>query len=85
DRLVFDIQTQIAETFGFKTTDTRRASEYLMQRYYWAAKAVTQLNTILLQNIEAHLFPQQAVPRPLNERFNEVNGFVDIAHDKVFE
>ncbi|MGC5254459.1 hypothetical protein, partial [Escherichia coli] len=52
---------------------------------YWAAKAVTQLNTILLQNIEAHLFPQQAVPRPLNERFNEVNGFVDIAHDKVFE
>jgi [protein-PII] uridylyltransferase len=34
-----------------------------MQRYYWAAKTVTQLNTILLQNIEAHLFPQQAVPR----------------------
>ncbi len=29
-----------------------------MQRYYWAAKAVTQLNTILLQNIEAQLFPQ---------------------------
>jgi len=85
DRLVFDIQTHIAETFGFQTTDTRRASEYLMQRYYWAAKAVTQLNTILLQNIEAHLFPQQSVPRPINERFNEVNGFVDIAHDNVFE
>ena len=57
DRLVFDVQTPIAETFGFKTTETRRASEYLMQRYYWAAKAVTQLNTILLQNIEAQLFP----------------------------
>lgn len=85
DRLVFDIQTPIAETFGFKTTDTRRASEYLMQRYYWAAKAVVQLNTILLQNIEGHLFPQQIVPKRINDRFNEVNGFVDIAHDDVFE
>lgn len=85
DRLVFDIQTPIAESFGFKNTDTRRASEYLMQRYYWAAKAVTQLNTILLQNIEAQLFPQDVIPQKINERFNELNGFLDIAHDKVFE
>jgi [protein-PII] uridylyltransferase len=85
DRLVFDVQTPIAETFGFKTTETRRASEYLMQHYYWAAKAVTQLNTILLQNIEAQLFPQQGSPQPINERFNEINGLIDIAHDKTFE
>ncbi len=85
DRLVFDVQGAIAETFGFKTTETRRASEVLMQRYYWAAKAVTQLNSILLQNIESYLFPQDVVPRPLNERFNEVNGMVDIAHDDLFE
>ncbi|MDO8702638.1 MAG: [protein-PII] uridylyltransferase [Undibacterium sp.] len=84
DRLIFDVQTQIAETFGFKTTESRRASEYLMQRYYWAAKAVTQLNTILLQNIEATLFPQSSAPQPINERFNEVNGFIDIANDDVF-
>jgi len=85
DRLIFDIQTPIAETFGFKTTESRRASEYLMQRYYWAAKAVTQLNTVLLQNIEAVLFPQPSVPRPINEHFNEVNGFIDIARDDTFE
>ncbi|MBC7501780.1 MAG: [protein-PII] uridylyltransferase [Herminiimonas sp.] len=85
DRLVFDVQTPIAESFGFKTTETRRASEYLMQRYYWAAKAVTQLNTILLQNIEAQLFPKPASPVPLNERFNEVNGFIDIATDDMFD
>jgi len=85
DRLVFDIQTPIAESFGFKTTESRRASEYLMQRYYWAAKAVTQLNLILLQNIEAVLFPQPSVPRPINERFNEVNGFIDIASDDTFQ
>jgi [protein-PII] uridylyltransferase len=84
DRLVFDVQTPIAETYGFKTTDTRRASEYLMQHYYWAAKAVTQLNTILLQNIEAQLFPQPVLPHPINQHFNEVNGLIDIAHDDTF-
>jgi [protein-PII] uridylyltransferase len=77
DRLVFDVQTPIAQSSAFRPTrrDMRRASEYLMQRYYWAAKAVTQLNTILLQNIEAQLFPQGDRPLPINERFNEVNGF----------
>ncbi|HTD02924.1 [protein-PII] uridylyltransferase [Undibacterium sp.] len=85
DRLLFDVQNAIAETFNFKTTESRRASEHLMQRYYWAAKAVTQLNTILLQNIEANLFPQPSVPQPINERFNEVNGLIDIAADDLFE
>ncbi len=85
DRLVFDVQTPIAETFGFKTTETRRASEYLMQHYYWGAKAVTQLNTILLQNIEAQLFPQPGSPQKINEHFNEINGLIDIASDDTFE
>ncbi|MBC3935571.1 [protein-PII] uridylyltransferase [Undibacterium sp. CY7W] len=85
DRLIFDIQAPIAESFGFKTTESRRASEYLMQRYYWAAKAVTQLNQILLQNIEAVLFPQDSTARPIHARFNEVNGFIDIAEDDTFE
>ncbi|HCY61603.1 MAG TPA: [protein-PII] uridylyltransferase [Oxalobacteraceae bacterium] len=85
DRLVFDVQTTIAESFGFKTSETRRASEVLMQHYYWAAKAATQLNTILLQNIGAQLFPQPGEPHPINERFNEVNGLIDIARDDTFE
>jgi [protein-PII] uridylyltransferase len=89
DRLVFDIQHAIAQSLGFQATGSgphmRRASEFLMQRYYWAAKAVTQLNTILLQNIEAQLFPQPYVAVPINTRFNDVNGYIDIAADDVFE
>jgi [protein-PII] uridylyltransferase len=89
DRLVFDVQTPIAETFGLHATgvgiNARRASEQLMQRYYLAAKAVTQLNMILLQNIEAWLFPQPYAPVPINERFNDVNGFIDISLDDTFE
>ncbi len=85
DRLVFDIQTAIAESIGFKSTQTRRASEYLMQRYYLAAKAVTQLNAILLQNIETQLFPQMTSPVAVNQRFNEINGFIDVARDDTFD
>jgi [protein-PII] uridylyltransferase len=89
DRLVFDVQTAIAESFGLQTTgegmNARRSSEILMQRYYWAAKTVTQLNTILLQNIEAQLFPQPTVEVEINEHFNEVNGLIDIRADDTFE
>jgi len=89
DRLVFDVQTAVAETLGLKATGTgvhmRRASEYLMQRYYWAAKTVVQLNTILLQNIESYLFPHDADPVRINERFSEVNGMIDMNDDDTFE
>src|SRR5690606_35078686 len=49
DRIVFDYQEALAEQYGYAGTEHRRASEAMMQRYYLAAKTVTQLNTILLQ------------------------------------
>ena len=74
DRLVFDHQAPLAAQCGFHGSPARQASERLMQRYYRAAKAVTQLNTILLQNLEARLGPEtDAPPRLLNERF-QVRG-----------
>ncbi|MEA5097286.1 MAG: [protein-PII] uridylyltransferase [Burkholderiaceae bacterium] len=88
DRLVFDLQTPIAASMGFKSSgngpNATRAAEVMMQRYYRAAKAVTQLNTILLQNIEVQLFPQPFEPHPINARFNEVNGLLDIVADDTY-
>jgi len=64
DRLVFDLQPRLAEVYGFRDhavgglyTRTQRASELLMQRYYWAARVVSQFHTILMQHIEERLFP----------------------------
>jgi [protein-PII] uridylyltransferase len=86
DVLVFDLQTAAAESFGYSATHARRASEQIMRRYYWAAKAVTQLATILIQNIEAQLFPRTSgVTRVLSERFVEKQGMIEIASDDVFE
>jgi [protein-PII] uridylyltransferase len=86
DILLFDLQTAAAESFGFKVTQTKRASEQLMRRYYWAAKAVTQLATILIQNIEAQLFPKTSgITRVLSDRFVEKQGMIEIGSDDVFE
>ncbi len=107
DRLVFDLQTAVAESFGFKAQvpavitagspgaphvaptakGTRRASEALMKRYYWAAKAVTQLNQILLLNIHERLQDDMAGVdrlRPLNPRFFDKGGMLEVASDDLY-
>ena len=86
DRLVFDLQTAVAESFGCRATRTLRASEVLMHRYYWAAKAVAQLNQILMLNIEERVSGLQDAPmRPLNERFLERGGMLEVASDDLYQ
>ncbi len=95
DRLVFDLQTVVAESFGFSSDVTPegrlalRASEKLMRQYYWAAKAVTQLNQILLLNIDDRLKADRGEAvhayRPLNERFFEKAGMIEVASDDLYQ
>lgn len=86
DVLVFDLQTALAEAFGYRQNNNKRASEQLMRRYFWAAKAVTQLNSVLLLNIEAMLFPSESkVTRVINERFVERQGMLEITSDDLYE
>jgi [protein-PII] uridylyltransferase len=85
DRLLFDVQGAIAEAEGVRPTAARRASEVLMQRYYWAAKPVMQLNTIVLQNIEQRLFPRPFPrPEPIDEIFVACGEMLDIVDDEAF-
>ncbi|WP_088957188.1 [protein-PII] uridylyltransferase [Variovorax sp. HW608] len=84
DRLVFDLQTAVAATFGYVGESQRKASEALMRRYYWAAKAVSQLNQILLLNIADRLQPQADQPTPINERFFEKGGMIEVASDDLY-
>jgi len=86
DRLVFDLQTAVAESFGYRGTPATRASEVLMRRYYWAAKAVTQLNQILMLNIEERISGSQDTPmRPINERFLDRAGTIEVACDDLYQ
>ena len=128
DRLVFDLQTAVAQAFGYVAPTLRtavsslhlagrgsqdasplsprggpatkpnepaaidsskpfriRPSEMLMRQYYWAAKAVTQLNQILLLNIEERLNPSTHEPRPINARFLDKAGMVEVASDDLYQ
>ncbi|MDH5709141.1 MAG: [protein-PII] uridylyltransferase [Hylemonella sp.] len=93
DRLAFDLQATVAESFGFVGTGTApdsgkplvRASEMLMRDYYWTAKAVVQLNQILLLNIEERLLPSTQNVQPINAHFSDKAGFIEVASDDLYQ
>ena len=86
DRLLFDHQEAMAHAFGFVRTATHRASEQFMQRYFRNAKLVTQLNTILLQNIGVSIFPaSRRTTIPINARFQMERELLDVRSEQVFE
>jgi [protein-PII] uridylyltransferase len=86
DRIVFDHQDALALQCGYSAKPSRRASEQLMQSYYRSAKAITQLNTILLQNLQARFAPEpDAAPRTLNERFQARGTLLEARREDLFE
>jgi [protein-PII] uridylyltransferase len=86
DRIVFDHQDALAGQCGYAAKPSRRASERLMQAYYRNAKAITQLNAILLQNLQARFAPDpESPPRPLNERFLARGTLLEARREDLFE
>ena len=92
DRLVFDLQTSVSQDLGLAPPEgeqrhARRASEALMKHYYWAAKAVTQLNQIVHLNMQEWLFEEATAhpPLPLNAFFVDKSGMLDVVDDDVYQ
>ncbi|MFH1602743.1 MAG: [protein-PII] uridylyltransferase, partial [Pseudomonadota bacterium] len=86
DRLLFDHQACLAAQFGYVDTPAKRASEQLMQRYYRTAKAITQLNTLLLQNLALQLFSAlDSLPDILNERFQASHELLEARDADLFD
>ena len=89
DRLVFDLQHAVGQQMGLGRQDdgnlnARAASEALMKRYYWAAKAVTQLNQILLLNIEERLNATPQALHPINAHFADKAGMLEVTSDDLY-
>jgi [protein-PII] uridylyltransferase len=86
DRLLFDHQSALAAQFGVRDQAHRLASEQLMQRYYRAAKAVSQLNVILLQNLTALITPQQdRAYHAINVRFGIRGELLEAVSEDLYE
>ena len=86
DRLVFELQPAVAKAMGLQASGSRALSESLMQRYYLAAKAITQLTTILLQSLEQRLLarpPAEAVA--IDADFNRIDDQLDLREADGFE
>lgn len=90
DRLIFDLQSALAKQFGLSNRDHRLASEQLMQRYYRSAKAVSQIDSIVQENLRSRLTgSRNAKLQPLSEYSNVAFGIrnevLAIRHDDVYE
>lgn len=86
DRLLFDHQSRIAEMFGYEDAAYTLAVEQLMQRYYRTVMDISRVNEMLLQLFqEAILLNPDAEPDPVDENFAVKNGFLQIAHNEVFQ
>ena len=84
DRLLFDVQPALARVYGFQPTKTRTSSELLMQRYYWAARVVTQLSTILIESIKEKLLEAPTSPIWIDDDFRIMHGRLDIQREDCF-
>lgn len=86
DRLLFDLQPRLARIYGFIDQPHRRASELLMQRYYWAARVVCQMNRLLMQSLEERLFPQpEAATVSIDADFCAHRDRLALVHPEGFE
>lgn len=85
DRLLFDHQSRLAEMLGYEDASYTLAVEQLMQRYYRTVMDLSRLNEMLLQLFEeAILMDPEAPPKPINQRFQLKNGFLQTTSDRVF-
>ena len=86
DRLLFDYQRTLAETFGFQDDDKRLGVEAFMKQYYRTIMDLSRLNEMLLQLFhEDILLPDgPGEPVAINSRFQSRHGFIEVANESVF-
>jgi [protein-PII] uridylyltransferase len=84
DRLLFDHQIRLAQSFGYEDSTYTLAVEQLMQRYYRTVLDVSFLNELLLQAFRDEILPGQTTPQLLNSRFQIRNEYLEMAAPDVF-
>ncbi|MDY0136451.1 MAG: [protein-PII] uridylyltransferase [Thiomicrospira sp.] len=87
DRLLFDHQQLLAQSFGYQDTNEKLAVEQFMNSYYRNLRSVVKLNEILLQHFSEEIFNQHDAPqvKQINQRFQRVNHYLDVRGELVFQ
>jgi [protein-PII] uridylyltransferase len=84
DRLLFDHQLRLAQSFGYEDASYTLAVEQFMQRYYRTVMEVSLLNELLLELFREAILTESEPPRPLNARFQVRNGSLEAVSEEVF-
>ncbi len=79
NRLLFDLQGGLAQAFGFMDADGKRASEFLMQNYYLAAKINSIRMKLFLQKFEDFIAPENT-PR-IEHAIEGFPEFIEVNHE----
>ncbi|MFI3246074.1 MAG: [protein-PII] uridylyltransferase [Ferrimonas sp.] len=86
DRLLFDYQREVAELMGFNDGHQLSAIEHLMKRFYRTARAVRELNQMLLllfkQTLSGQVLPQAV---PISPLFVQRGHYIEARDNQVFE
>ena len=87
DRLLFDHQRALATRLGYVDDERRLAVEKFMRRYYRVIMELRQLNEMLLGLFREELLGagREQQITPINDRFQAVDGFLEVTSDGVFE
>ncbi len=85
DRLVFDYQTELAKDLKLEGSNNKLPSEVLMRRYYLTAKAIWQMNSILLPTLLARISQRRVDDvKKIDNEFDVVNGNIAARDEKIF-
>ncbi len=85
DRLIFDLQTQVAENMGWRDDVHRIKSEKLMRVFYRASKTVMQLNGILLPMLRGRVYSQaNRIVHRIDDDYYQVGNQLAVYDKKLF-
>jgi len=86
DRLLFDYQRTLAESFGFHDDDNRLGVEAFMKQYYRTIMELSRLNEMLLQLFRENILHPEGPGEPvaINKRFQSRQGYIEVIDERVF-
>ena len=65
DRLVFDVQNELADNLGFQNTKNKKSSEIVMKSYYKSVNYITLFNEILIKRLDPNVRNKEKIKHPL--------------------
>ena len=86
DRMLFDLQRQLAASFGYEDGENNLAIEQFMQKYYRTVLELERLNELLLQLFRQEILYADELEEPvvINRRFHVINDYIAARQENVF-